>query len=49
MMLGLLGGQRIEDACREEKYWEAAIDPWTELFEAKMVLPGEITESITCK
>jgi len=49
MMSTLLGGQRIEEARRKEKYWVAAIDPWTEFFGAKIVLPGETTESITFK
>jgi hypothetical protein len=49
IMSRLLGGQRIEDARREEKNWVATIDRCAELFEAKMVLPGEITESMTVK
>jgi hypothetical protein len=49
IMSRLLGGQRIEDSRREEKNWVATIDECAELFEAKMVLPGEITESMTAK
>jgi hypothetical protein len=49
IMSRLLGGQRIKDSRREEKNWVATIDQCAELFEAKMVLLGEITESMTAK